>query len=424
MNSYHLHKILKTNKGGIIIQIGYYKIKLKSPTIIISKKGTGMFYESKHNIPATTIRGALARKAIIQNIKKNKGNCTHLTDTNTLPNCDNCNFANNCMYIKIWSDGNINVKIFDALLVENNSIHINSFQANPPVLNLESIYKHRIPNNNNQIKDFLLYNYLYRSLITDKWFFEKEKEKFLKINTKEYKKSPANIKLNDKDTFEEFFIPTTAFSHIGIDYCFKSTKEGMLFQFRALNRGLNFKFFAIAENDILEFIEGEYKIGAAKSRGYGNIEISLIEKIPLKEFQDRRSTQIKEGFLRISELLNPKKGILIGTFSGITPIRYYSNTDLITFFRNRFNLGNDSNVLPLFYKLDLLTNLIKKSDGIYLNNIPVLKEGYCGVFCVKNRNIDDISNHLSKIEQPVNSSDNFDGWLFINHPVHYKLSIL
>ncbi|MHA1309981.1 MAG: RAMP superfamily CRISPR-associated protein [Candidatus Helarchaeota archaeon] len=405
------------------MEFGEYEITLNSPTIIVSKKGVGNFYSSTNIIPSTTLQGALARKAVINNILNNKGLCKNIPDNNTLPQCNKCPITD-CFYRKIWINNEL--KICDALISPYDKF-LNSFtifDKAPPIMELESIFKDRI--NDRIIKDFLFYKYIF-SLIAKKNDANPfvEEINFFSKDIGKFKKSPTTIFFNPvSKKIESAEIYKTEFFHIAINNKFKSTEYGALYNFIALNRGLKFRTIAIGNEDLLKFIEGDYKIGAAKSRGYGNISIKIIKKFKENEFIDLRAKNIESGFKKINEKIKFEKSSIIGTFTGLTPLRLSNNYSTpIDLLSSRLNL-NPSQISNLFYKIKYMTQIRQENDGIKIINYPSIQSGYCGILKFNDYNIQELSYKLSKIEFNINNINNSSGWIYINHPIHYNLSII
>ncbi|MHA1380387.1 MAG: RAMP superfamily CRISPR-associated protein, partial [Candidatus Helarchaeota archaeon] len=371
----------------------------------------------------TSIRGALARKAIVDNVINGRGNCKTLNDVNQLPPCANCNYLNECHYIKIWKKSDL--CILNGLFYDYNVKTNDMIGGSPPVMNLESAYKLRIPEKNKhdeEIKDFLFYKYAFNSIVQKDLKFDLNPEIILGMNINVYKKSPANLIPTTSVTFKKISIPMTEFSHTAINPLFRTSQEGMLYHYQALNRGLIFRFLAIGSEDLLNFIEGNYKLGAGKSRGYGNVKITLKKKIPKDEYVKKRKIIIKQGIKEINDLLKIKNGTLIGSFTGVSPIGI-SHNNVRDIFAAKLKL-DVKEVFPLFYKIDIFTRVLKEKNGFFVINKPVIKEGYSGVFQVIDKDIDELSEQMSRTELESLGDGGSTGWFFINHPIHYKLSIL
>ncbi|MHA1250295.1 MAG: hypothetical protein ACTSRP_09930 [Candidatus Helarchaeota archaeon] len=403
------------------MEIAEYEITIETPTIIISKKGTGNFYLSTDIIPSTTLQGAFARKAIIENSLSGLGNCSKIEDSNLLPNCDTCNIEE-CFYRKIWLKREL--KICDAVIYHlNQSPNSNTiFDKAPPIMKLQSIFRDR--KNEKILKDFLFYNYIFLKIIKNK--NRQIFTKFFELNVGNYKKTPCNIgpKNGKINQFKKYEVPKTEFFHIAIDSKFKSTKLGALYSFIALNRNLKFRTIAIGTSNILKFIEGNYRIGTAKSRGYGNISIKMIKQFKIDEFLKLRTKNIQVELKKIKELLNLPNNLLIATFSGLSPLysskNFFSPQDLLI---SRLQI-NINQLVNFHYKMGYSTFVQQTQKEFQIINIPSIQRGYCGVIEFYNSDTQELSEKLSKIEFDFNKIIDSSGWLYINHPIHYSLSII
>lgn len=357
------------------------ELKTIEPVVITSKKGKTKFIESTSHIPASTILGAAARKVILENVDSGVGYCKGINNLSELPKCDEC--PENCKYRRIWVDKKI--KLTNAVIGEWDF-------SSPGLVNLQSAGESR---KDKRKFDLLLLMFLDRM----KWLGKAERS--AGKSSVDYKKRPSTF---DGKDFSE--VKRIQITRVSIDERYKASKHGELYGFTAIKEGQNFRFMVLCDSDIRDLFNGELKIGAWKSRGMGLVKMRIVESIGDDKYIERRSSEIEKGFEALSKTLE-KYGISgkYGTYTCMTDVTREMELNSV------FKLERGSK----FVRFE------KGRDGDYFVVTDTISCGSVGVFEVDEP--EKMSRSLAEIELKPGAEPWFD-WVFFNHPVHVKKSVL
>jgi len=180
-------------------EVALIEVSLESPAIIVSKRGTGGFYNTTRHIPSSTILGAIARETILRNALEKRGNCTGLNSSKKKPPCSNCQIQKECLYTRIWEKRELRLSY--ALCGEYN------FSDPPPIPNLQSLFKSK---EEEKYADGLLQMALYKMALkgeAEKNILNKE----MLINKRHTKKESKDILVegNNLSKLEHILINAT-----------------------------------------------------------------------------------------------------------------------------------------------------------------------------------------------------------------------
>jgi hypothetical protein len=387
-------------------EVALIELSLESPAIIVSKRGTGGFYNTTRHIPSSTILGAIARETILRNALEKRGNCTGLNSSKKKPPCNNCQIQKECLYTRIWEKRELRLSY--ALCGEY------TFSDPPPIPNLQSLFKSK---EEEKYADGLLQMALYKMALkgeAEKNILNKE----ILINKRHTKKESKDIlvKGNNLSKLEHILINSP---HVAINLNFKSSETGYLYSHALLSK-TKFTAITIGEKELINYLkDSRISIGSAKSRGLGIAHLRVKESKSLEEYVKDRARQIAEGFKKIGKLVEKfySKGYL-GTFTGISPIPVVNDkpTEIIA---SRLNINPDQ-IKHISYKVGVHTRFEFGDGGLEptftLTN--VIDSGYSGVFTIDG-DLENISKMLAEIEINANGFEPWFGWICINHPVHY-----
>lgn len=352
------------------------------PVIIASKKGKTRFVETTNYLPASSIVGAVARRAVLENVANSVGNCKYIESVNQSPECQGCEV--NCLYRKIWIERDF--KITNAVYGEWNL-------SSPGVSKLQTVCKPRT--GRGESKDQLLFLFLEREF----WSGKVKSMKIEEIRSIGYKKSAVSF---DGKSFNEPKL--TQFTRVAIDEKFRTSKEGMLYGFTAIEDGQKFRFALFCDESIAKAFDKEIRIGAWKSRGMGLVKINVVEKIDADRFVEQRAKEIRNGFDEISKLLDGLPGYY-GTYTYLTD-------------------GTKKPELEVLFQSEKTRKFVrfeKERNESYFVVRNTIQAGSAGVFYV--RNPEEESKRLAEMELKILNAPWFD-WIFFNHPVHYEKSVL
>jgi len=369
------------------------EIETVEPVVIASKKGKSKFVEGLKYIPASSIAGAIARKIVLENFRKSRGNCRDIATLNKTPDCANC--TENCLYKRLWVDRR--AKITNGVLGEWDP-------SNPGIASLQSVCEPRSKQSGGSKKDFLL------ELLLEKmvWLGKANVGKIRDITEKGYKKSPSTY--NGKDFAET---KTIQFTRVTIDENFRSSKEGQLYSFTAMEPKNKLRFMIYCNEEFKEYLNGEMKIGAWRSRGMGLVRTRILKEIPQEDYLRKRSEEISRGFQRIAEILGE---------AGLDG--YYGTYTYLTDGTKKIEVSLKKLGLETVFQAERVRKLVKyerngtESLFIAMNTIST---GSATVF--KARDPESVSQNLAELELNIFGYPWFD-WVFFNHPVHFEKSVL
>ena len=372
------------------------ELETLEPVTITSNKGKSKFVESLRYIPASSILGAISRQAILENIAGGIGECSRISSPDVIPDCDNCN-VESCRYRMLWKEKNL--KLTNTVVGEWN------IDA-PGVINLQSIGELREKANGKGKRDLLL------------CLFVEQEERAGKIqprillnetmNSSNYKKKPGDVvgcSIAGEDEAVE--VRVIQFGRVSIGYKFKTSKEGELYGFTAIEEGQKFRFMVVAQEELEDCFDCEVKIGAWKSRGMGLVKMRKVNSWRIEDYIEERSKQILTGFERINDVLG-SYGIdgWYGTYTFLTDC---TSGDIG--FKREYKI----------HRIKRLRRYERRSDGSYFILRDVVSAGSVGVFSVNEP--EESSQKLAEMEIKFVEEPWFD-WIFFNHPVHYEKSSL
>ena len=369
------------------------EIETVEPVVIASKKGKSKFVESLKYIPASSIAGAIARRIVLENFRKSRGNCKDIATLNRTPDCANC--TENCLYKRLWIDRK--AKITNAVPGEWDL-------SNPGIATLQSACEPRLKQSRESKKDFLLELLLERML----WLGKANVGKIKEITEIGYKKSPSTY--NGKDFAE---IKTIQFTRVTIDENFRSSKEGLLYSFTAMEPKNKLRFMIYCNEEFKEYLNGEMKIGAWRSRGMGLVRTRIINEISKEDCIRRRSEEISRGFQKIAEIL-----------SEVGLDGYYGTYTYLTDGTKKIEGSLKKLGLETAFQVERVRKLIKYerngTESLFVT-MNTISTGSATVF--KAKDPESISQNLAEIELNIFDYPWFD-WVFFNHPVHFEKSVL
>jgi len=395
-----------------MMEAGLLRIRLETAAVIVSKRGKGGFYTSTRHIPSSTMIGALARRAILENVSTGLGNCSRLRGPNQMPDCLGCDAKERCIYYQLWMEKKL--KVSDALKSGQKGL-----RDPPAVPSLQSLFENR----EKKSKDGLLYLALTRKAI--------EKKLGLNIlfnkNFEGFKKSPKNVGVSD-DSFKKVKPELTYSPHVGISGIFRAAEEGLLYSHATLSPGSEFVAPAFADEGVMRWLKDnspmEIEIGSQRSRGYGYASLFVDEITDLEEYIEGRTKEIDEGFQligeRVEELTDKKIERCIGTLTGLTSLPL-NGGDPNTSLSQRIGVEK-LELLFLTYKRGVHTRYDFQTldgEGPSLTLTPVIQGGYGAVFEAKGRT-EDLPRRLAETEVSDRGYEPWFGWVYFNHPIHYS----
>uniref|UniRef100_A0A7C3RDZ7 CRISPR type III-associated protein domain-containing protein n=1 Tax=Archaeoglobus fulgidus TaxID=2234 RepID=A0A7C3RDZ7_ARCFL len=363
------------------------------PVVIAAKKGKSRFVEGLKYIPASSIAGAIARNIVLENILNSLGNCRDLASLNRTPDCANC--TENCLYRRLWIDRK--VKITNGVLGEWDL-------SSPGISNLQTVCEPRLKHSKDFKMDFLLELLLERML----WLGKAKAGKIKNITEIGYKKIPSTY--NGRDFAE---IKTIQLTRVTIDENFRTSKEGQLYSFTAIKDGEKLRFMIYCDEEFRNYLNGEIKIGAWKSRGMGLVKTKIVKEVSQEDYVRKRSEEISRGFQRIAEILS-ESGLdgHYGTYTYLTDGTKKIETALR-------KLG-----LEMTFQAERVRKIIKYerngTESLFVS-LNAVSAGSAAVF--KAKEPESISQNLAELELNIFDFPWFD-WVFFNHPVHFEKSVL
>jgi len=356
------------------------------PVVVVAKKGKSRFVEGLNYIPASSIAGALGRKAILENLQSSVGNCKNLSLDKT-PDCSNC--PSNCFYRALWMDKKAKV---------TNAVKGNWEFRSPGIANLQSVCESRIKySGENSKKDYLFELFLERMA----WMGKASPRKIEKILERGHKKSPSTF---DGTEFRD--IRMMQFTRVGINERLKTAEEGLLYSFTAIGDGQKLRFMVFCDEKFEGILNGEMKVGAWKSRGMGLVKSRIVAEMKEEEYLRSREREILKGFDEISNLL-----------SGSELEGYYGTFTFLTDGTKK----PDLEIIFEAIKVNRLIRYEKSGEGGFFIARNTIATGSAGVFYAKEP--EEFAKSLAELELRIFSSPWFD-WVFFNHPVHYEKSVL
>jgi len=403
------------------VKVVNVRITLLSPTIISIKKGKGHFYVTTEYIPSSTLLGAISRKAVLENIQQQRGNCKNIKTLNELPDCKTCD--EDCFYKRIWVKGNL--KIRPAFYSPKEQSNITTI---PPLPTLESLFCSRYPPT--EYKDGLLGDFVFKEVIG---LSLSEIEKLEgcslislldKLNFTKYKRNKGTVMINN-GKLQKLDLQFSEFSHCAIDSRFKTSKRGYLFARLTLAKNSVFKTIAIAPTDLIQFMKGEYFIGMGKARGFGHIKIEVDTPIDRNTYVEERTKQIEEGLKKINDLLLSSSDTMYGTISGLSPLSF-NEDDPLKAINKRLDPQNldKYTMKTLFYRISPYKSFLQDTTPTFRIE-DVIASGYAGVFQIKSHEtLLKTAEDLAQLEFNLNSYPPWFGWIYINHPIHYQFSTI
>lgn len=387
------------------------EVSLESPAIIVSKRGTGGFYNTTRNIPSSTLLGAIAREIILRNTAERRGNCTGLRNSKRKPPCNTCPIQEECLYTRIWEKRELRLSY--ALCGEYN------FSSSFPIPNLQSLFKSK---EEEKFADGLLQMALYKMALRG----EAEKKTLnmdILIDKKQAKKESKDVivKGNNLSKLEYELINSP---HVAINSNFKASETGYLYSHALISEN-KFTAIAIGEKELINNLkDSRIRIGSAKSRGLGVARLDVKDSKNLEEYVKNRTVQIADGFKKIRKLVEKfYTGDYLGTFTGISPIPITNEkpTEIIA---SRLHI-NPTQIKHINYKVGTHIRFEFGDENLEpsftLTN--VMDSGYSGVFTIGG-DLEAISKMLAEIEINANGFEPWFGWIYINHPVHYTRTTL
>lgn len=359
------------------------ELKTLEPVVVVSKKGKTRFVEGSRYIPASSIAGALARRAILKNVENDLGNCKKIDNPNKNPECSTC--PEDCLYRKIWIEKNFKI---------TNAVFGSWTLSSPGIPELQTACESRKAEKDSK-KDQLLSLFIERMFWSNGIVLEKLEEARMR-----YKKKPSTFDGTDFKNAESIQL-----TRVMIDEKLRTSKEGMLYSFTAIKDGQKLRFAIFCDESIEELLEGEIKVGAWKSRGMGLVKLNILEKYSKEKFLEKRTKEMKSGFEKIRENFDGKISDYYGTYTYLTD-------------------GTQRPELEVVFKAERIRKFVRFER---LNNIGhfiarnTFTAGSAGVFYA--RDPDELAKRLAEFELKILSQPWFD-WVFFNHPVHYEKSIL
>ncbi len=395
-------------------EIGLIEFKIISPVSIIRKRGKGGFYETCEYLPGPSIIGALSRKALLENVSKRIGNCSTLTNPNQLPNCRVC-YARECFYKKLWIEKQM--RISPALIWDNASL-----TSPPPIYGLSTIFSS--VEDENIMADGLLLMSFKRLAINNKKFRKVLLREFKIVEDgREYeaKKRSANVAVG-LNTLKKITIDFTEHTHVAIDDVTKSSIKGLLYKRSSIKPGHTMYSYVLSEGPLLDQLkkfEGILTIGGGRSRGYGIVNMRLVERKSLSNYMEERRNKILEGFRSIKNRIGEYYDEYLGTVTGISHLDISNTTDVDEALAKRLE-NRKEDIVRVEGKIGNYVRIVKRSEDEkgHLFIIPVIQMGYCATFVIKG-DIEEEARRLAEIEVKTDGLDFWNGWIYLNHPVHH-----
>jgi hypothetical protein len=162
-----------------------------------------------------------------------------------------------------------------------------------------------------------------------------------------------------------------------------------------------------------EYLNGEMKIGAWRSRGMGLVRTRIINEISKEDCIRRRSEEISRGFQKIAEIL-----------SEVGLDGYYGTCTYLTDGTKKIEGSLKKLGLETAFQAERVRKLIKYerngTESLFVT-MNTISTGSATVF--KAKDPESISQNLAEIELNIFDYPWFD-WVFFNHPVHFEKSVL
>ncbi|MBS7250213.1 MAG: hypothetical protein KIH08_06430 [Candidatus Freyarchaeota archaeon] len=397
------------------MSVALVEVEAKTPIVIVSKKGKGGFLETAEYIPSSTILGGIARKIVINNYSSGFGNCAKLNGPNEFPTCSTCGVREKCIYNRIWFEKKL--KLSYCFPFEQKD-----FEQSPPIPNLQSLFKSREEEREEELVDGLLLMALYR-LSIKKWAKEETLLERIETKTGPCKKSESSVYIQD-GKIKNLGVKTNDSPHVAINLQFKTSEKGYLYSYTTISRETKFTALAIGDEENIDALNGEISIGTGKSRGNGIVELKVKKKEQLKDFISMRAKSIKKGFEEISKkmvnfLEEPHKNYLFGTVTGLSPLPLNESRPFDAVGK-RISIPREQ-IVHLSYKRGVHIRYEfndEKNSGPNFILSPVINPGYAGVFYTKG-DLEEVSRSLAEIETNMNNYHPWFGWVTINHKIHY-----
>lgn len=362
------------------------ELKTIEPVAIASKKGKTSFVEGLNYIPASSISGAIARVCVLKNLRESIGNCKNLEDTRRTPDCGTC--SENCLYRKIWVEKRFKV---------TNGVVGEWDYERPGIAGLQSIGEQR--SGKRDKKDLLIFLFLERMF----WLGRLKNREFLNVFER-LKEEGFKKRASDFDGRSFRSAKVVQITRTSVGEKLRTSKEGELYGFTAIAEGQTFRFMAIGDEELEEVLGEEIKVGSWRSRGMGLVKLKLLESTEYEDFVKKRSSAIKKGIEKISELT--------------------SDFGLEGYFATYTYLTDGTKMLKSEYSIERLRRLVRyervgKESNFVLTE--TVSSGSAGILKVEEP--EKVSKNLAESELRFYSRPWFD-WVFFNHPVHYEFGVL
>ncbi|MHA1470737.1 MAG: RAMP superfamily CRISPR-associated protein, partial [Candidatus Asgardarchaeia archaeon] len=376
--------------------IAVFKLKTLTPLVITAKRGAGNFIKTLDIIPASSLIGALCRAIVLTNMDNKRGKCAELKDTVTLPDCDNCSLNDKCLYPKLWRNQFLSNKNNEKIIVSwaypiNKSIesNINNILYAPVIPSLKSLIKPRIRMSDaKEIYDSLIFYGLFE--IGRKYGITR----FIDIlgpkvkNRIPTKPMSATVYYDEKSKrIQEININTTQITHITISDILKTVEtgndgeKGELYHYEAISENNIFYFYIISKKRYIDLLMKHMKdhpiqIGAAKSRGYGFVEIEKVIETTVNKYISERIKKIQEYNSKFGSYITSQRNFsnkLFLTITGLSPLKIDNKTVQEALL---FRINQKVEILKFFFTLDTFLRIDISKPQITFNLTPIVNAGY------------------------------------------------